>query len=57
MEVVGPSHRTYAIAYRSFGWPSGTMLTSLFAYYFQDWNWFQLAISLPMLVGGIAMIL
>ncbi|XP_067942897.1 organic cation transporter protein-like [Watersipora subatra] len=56
MEVVGPSHRTYAIAFRSLFWPGGTMFLSLFAYYLQDWNYLQLATSIPGLIGGIAMI-
>lgn len=47
MEVVGPSRRTLAIAYRALYWPAGEMLTSLIAYYFQDWNWFQIVASIP----------
>ncbi|KAF6040824.1 Orct [Bugula neritina] len=57
MEVVGPSARAYSIAFRSSFWSCGSMLTSLFAFYIQDWNWFQLAISIPPLAFGIVMIL
>ena len=53
MEIVGPSQRTRAIAFRTFFWPLGTMFTSLLAYYFQDWNWLQLAISVGPYALGI----
>ncbi|XP_067942432.1 organic cation transporter protein-like isoform X2 [Watersipora subatra] len=57
MEVVGPSHRIYALATRSLFWPVGTMLTSLVAYYVRDWNWFQLASSIPAFVCASAVLL
>jgi len=45
IEIVGPSGRSYAVAFRNLCWPIGVILTSLFAYFLQDWNNFQLAIS------------
>ena len=54
MEIVGPSRRTLAYGVRAAAWPMGTMCTSLFAYYFQDWNWFQLSISvIPFVIALI----
>ncbi|KAF6040829.1 hypothetical protein EB796_000862 [Bugula neritina] len=52
MEITGPSLRVYAVAVQSLFWPSGVVFTSVLAYYVQDWNWFQLIISIiPIAVG------
>jgi len=47
LELTAPSRRTVAMAMRVMFWPSGCVSLSLIAYYIKDWNWLQLAITVP----------
>jgi len=47
LEMTGPRKRTVSMTIKSFFWPSGVMVLSLFSYFIRDWNWLQLATTIP----------
>ncbi|KAF8778450.1 organic cation transporter protein-like [Argiope bruennichi] len=50
MEIIGPRNRSvYGIAAQS-GWGVGCALLTIFAWYFRDWVWIHLAITVPSII-------
>lgn len=47
MEMVGPTYRLFAGVVIMMFFSVGYMLTALFAYFFTDWRWLQIALTLP----------
>ncbi|EDV53886.1 organic cation transporter-like protein [Drosophila erecta] len=50
MEMVGPDKRLYAGIFVMMFFSVGFMLTAVFAYFFHDWRWLQIALTLPGLI-------
>ncbi|GBM01740.1 Organic cation transporter protein [Araneus ventricosus] len=47
MEIVGPQHRTETGLVIQIGWAVGFSTLAVVAWFFKDWFWFQMALSVP----------